>query len=244
MSLEEIQVGSLNRLVVVPGDPNTASQYQSILSVADSRNLTGLYAGVVQGVPLLLNPSGNLDRQRAAKGTTGIAAVNTEGTRATYSVGTSAFTPVATATDFIAIIGSATTVVRVTRISLAGIANAATSIIVSLIKRSTANSGSTPADLTPGQHDSNDSAPTAVVRTYTTTNPTTGTGAGTVRAGRLFLPTSAGDSTPLVWDFTTRNSQGIVLRGVAQLLCLNWGGAAVPAGTALNFDVEFTEEAA
>jgi len=38
------------------------------------------------------------------------------------------------------------------------------------------------------------------------------------------------------------NSKGLVLRGVAQQYALNWGGAAVPGGTSLAVDWEFTEE--
>jgi len=241
MSLDTVTVGPSDRLVQLIGDPNSAANLQSILDVADARNMTGLYSAFVQSGGMLLNPSGNWDRQRAAVGTLGIPAVNFEGTKATYGAGTSAFTPVATATDFAAIVGSATKTVRVQRVSIAGRADAAGSIIIALIKRTTANSGSTPADLTATQNDSNDAAATAVPRTYTTTNPTTGTGS-ILRVGRLFLPTSAGDSTPLVWTFGDRNTEGLVLRGIAQLLCLNWGGEAVPAGAALNFDFEWTEE--
>ncbi len=240
MSIDTISVGGHDREIIVLGDPNAAGNNQSVLSVADARSLSGLYAGVVQNVPILVNQSGTLDQQRSAIGTTGIPAVNSEGSKATYSCGVIAFTPVATPTDFFTLVGSATKIGRLLRISISGIATAAISVDIQLIKRSTANSGGTSAQPTIAQHDSNDSAPTCVVNTYSV-NPTTGSGVGTVRAGKLNLgaPGAAGQ---LVWDFTTRNGKGLVLRGIAQAYVLNWAGAAVPSGTLLDIDVEFSEE--
>jgi len=240
MSLDTLSVGGHDRNIVVVGDPSAAGNNQSVLSAADARSLSGLYAAVVQNVPLLQNASGTLDQQRSAIGTTGIPAVNSEGSKATYSVGVIAFTPVATPTDFFTLVGSATKIVRLLRISISGIATAAISVDVQLIKRTTANSGGTSAQPAIGQHDSNDSAPTAVVNTYSV-NPTTGTGGGTFRAGKLNLG-ATGAAGQLVWDFTTRNGKGLVLRGIAQAYVLNWGGAAVPSGTLLDIDCEFSEE--
>ncbi len=110
-----------------------------------------------------------------------------------------------------------------------------------MVKRTTANTGSTPADLDVVNHDSNDTAGTAVPRTYTTTNPTTGTLDGIVRPGYLNLGVT-GSAGELVWDFTTRNGEGVVLRGVAQGLFFNWAAVAVPAGTKLAFGWEWSEE--
>jgi hypothetical protein len=226
-------------------DPSAASQLASVLAATgDGLSFAGLYAGLVQQIGRLLNAGGTHDVQRAAPGATGVPAVNTEGTRRTFSAGASGFTPVATPTDFAGVIGSATATVRVLRVTLSGVATAATPVATLLIKRSTANSGSTPVALTKVPHDSNNSpAPSCTVTTYTATNPTTGTAAGTPRAKYLNLGAAAGGvAGEIVWDFTTRNGQGMVLRGVAEGLFLNWGGAAVPAGTILNFDFECSEE--
>lgn len=239
-NIQTVTVGSADRFVYLQGDPTTAANLTSVLSVADARSLSGLYATVGQGVPILLNASGTYDIQRSAIGTTGIASVNTEGTKATYSCGVVAFTPVATPTDIFTLVGSATKVGRLLRIAISGFATSAISLDIQLIKRTTANSGGTSAQPTIAQYDSNDAAPTCVVNTYSA-NPTTGTSGGVVRAAKLNLG-ATGAAGSIVWDFTTRNGKGLVLRGIAQLYALNWNGAAVPSGTLLDMDVEFTEE--
>ncbi len=233
-------VGSADDFIMLLGDPSAASQIQSVPGVADTQNFAALYAALVQNLPMLLNQSGTFDRARSAIGTTGVPAVNTEGAKATYSVGVAAFTPVATATDFWTLVGSATKTGRLLRLTISGIATAAISQDIQLIKRTTANSGGTSAQPTIGQHDSNDAAPTCVVNTYSV-NPTTGTSGGVVRSAKLNLG-AAGAAGKIEWDFTTRNSKGLVLRGIAQAYCLSWGGAAIPSGTLLCVDAEFSEE--
>ncbi len=174
--------------------------------------------------------------------------VATEGTKTSYSAYVTAFTPVATPTDFWNIVGSATKTVRVTRVELSGDATAANSVPTLLIKRSTAGTLGSAAltAVTAVPHDANDAAATAAVSTVGTANYTTvGTIVGNVRATELPLGVVGGlgaPEPPIAWHFTTRNSKGIVLRGVAQQLALNWAGVAVPAGTVLIIGVEWTEE--
>lgn len=244
MAISGNLTGSDVTLSVQLQDPSTASQRASVLAATGTGlSLAGLYAGVVQNVHRLLNAGGTHDVAIAAPGATGVPAVNTEGTRVTFSAGSGAFTPVATPTDFVGVIGSATKTVRVLRVTISGVATAATPILTLLLKRSTANSGSTPVALTKVTHDSNNAALTCTVTTYTATNPTTGTLVGTVREEYLNLGAAAGGAAGrIAWDFTTRNGQGIVLRGIAEGLFINWGGAAVPAGTILTFDFECSEE--
>jgi len=126
-------------------------------------------------------------------------------------------------------------------VSISGFATAGISVDVQLIKRSTASTGGTPTAPTIAPHDSNDAAPTAVVNSFAANPSALGTIVGIVRASKLNLG-ATGAAGSIVWDFTTRNGQGIVLRGVAQQLALNWNGASVPAGTLLDVDVEFSEE--
>lgn len=224
-------------------DPAAASQLGSVLAATGDLTLAGLYGALINSVGRLLNAGGNHEPQKAAPGAPGIPSVNNEGTRVTFSAGGSAFTPVATPTDFAGIIGSDTKTIRVLRVTISGVATAATPILTLLVKRSTANSGSTPVALTKVTHDSNNAVLTSTATTYTATNPTTGTLVGNVRAEYLNLGAAVGGAAgKIVWDFTTRNGQGIVLRGIAQGLFLNWGGAAVPAGTILTFDFECSEE--
>jgi hypothetical protein len=227
-------------MIVVAGDNAASGNLGSVLAIGDAGNFAALYAALNQNILKLVNAGGTYDTVRAALGTTGILAIDSESTKATYSVGTSGFTPAATATDFFMIIGSASKTVRVRRIAVAGIATAASNIAINLIKRSTANSGGTAASLTIPPHDANSAAASAVVSTYSV-NPTTGTSIGNVRSGNLNLG-AAGAAGSLVWEFSNMNDQAVVLRGVAQALVLNWGGAAVPGGTSMSMYVEWTEE--
>jgi len=241
MPIDSKAVGANDRLIQILGDPFSSGALAGVLTVINARNLSGLHALIVQNVPLLENPAGTKDMQAAAAGTTGVPSVNTEGTKATYAVGVLGFTPVATPTDFWAIIGSATKTVRVLRVVIAGIATAAISVDTFLIKRSTASTGGTPTPLTAPAYDSGDAAATAVVDTYAANPSPLGTSLGNAGAEPLNLGVT-GFAGKIVWDFTTRNNKGLVLRGVAQSLNLNWGGVAVPAGTKLGIAVEWSEE--
>lgn len=240
MPIDSKAVGSNERYINIIGDPTTASNLASVLSVADSQSLTGLFAQLVNAVPKLLNAGGTYDRQRATAGATGVAAVNTEGTKATYSTSSLGVTLAATATDFWTLVGSGTKTIRLTRIAVSGIATSATTVEVQLIKRTSANSAGTATQPGIMQHDSNDAAPTAVANLYSA-NPTTGTSGGAGRGQKLNLG-ATGAAGQIVWDFTTRNSEGLVLRGTAQLAALNFNGAAVPSGTNLAIEAEWTEE--
>ena len=168
--------------------------------------------------------------------------VLTESTKATFSVVVPDVTPVATATDLLTISGSATKTIRINKIEIEGVATAQADYDVYVYKRTAANTGGTsaaPSNIT--AHDSNDTA-TAGVLLYTAN--ATGLGTGTlVRAGRTVLGV-AGTGVPVktTWDFGTRNDKTVVLRGAAQSLAINLGGAAVPAGTSLYVNVEWTEE--
>jgi len=243
MALDTVTVGSNAREIVVLGDPLTASAQLSVgqFHLNDGQSLSAAFYSVLDGgVGLLKNAAGTFDVQRAAVGTTGIPAVNTESTKATYSAGVIDVTPAATATDFWQIIGSSTKTVRVLRVAISGGATAAATVDVQLVKRTALNTGGTQVSVSAIQHDSNDASATAVVNTYSA-NPS-GTGAGqNVRAAKLNLG-AAGAAGTVVFDFTTRNGKGIVLRGASQQLVLNWDGAAVPSGTSVNVDVEFSEE--
>jgi hypothetical protein len=172
----------------------------------------------------------------------GQAAVDTEGRKATYSAAISAYAPYATAQDILAISGSATKVVRVTRLEVSGRATASNQLDVQVLVRSTANSGGTPTTLTPVPHDSNNGTVTASVVTYGAA-PSAGALTGVVRSAQINMSAtgSGGAAVPQDWDFTTRNVQALTLRG-AQIVAVNLNGAAIPAGTALDLSIEWTEE--
>jgi hypothetical protein len=176
-------------------------------------------------------------------GTNAIGKVETESAKATYGVSGLLNTPAATTTDFLTITGSATKTVRIKRIALSGAATTAGSLLISLVRRSTANSGGTSTAPTRVQHDTADAAPTATVALYSANPTAVGTAVGNIHGGRLFLNVAT-TATPdrLVFEFSTRNDEAIVLRGTGQILAVNFNAFAVPAGGAVDFDIEWTEE--
>lgn len=156
------------------------------------------------------------------------------------------FTPAVTASkDVFTIVGSASKTVRVTRFSCTGTSTAAASIPVVLNKYLTAaTTGGTATTATAVPADSNDSAATAVVKAYTAAG-TVGTGGAAIRSSLLQTGLPAGNAqVPLTWDFSGRvpTRAGVILRGVNQALALTVGASALSAGTALNCDVEWTEQ--
>jgi hypothetical protein len=169
-------------------------------------------------------------------------AVNTEGLKASYSAAINSLVPAAAgATDLFTIYGSASKTVRITRISMVGTATALTDVPVSLIKRSAVNTTGTSTSQTAVPHDSNNAAATGTVLAYTVNPGGLGATVGTVRASVLALTAATGAPSPTIWDFTIRNTQGIVLRGVAQGLAINLNSTAITAGS-VNIDIEWSEE--
>jgi hypothetical protein len=165
---------------------------------------------------------------------------------ATYRYGALAFAAVATPTDIIVMQGSASKILVVKLVKLAGAATAAGNMPAQIIRRSTAGTlGS--AVLTAvvvGKHDSTDPTPTGVISTVGTANYTSvGTSAGVIGTGRLQM-TALGSGVaaiPLIWDFACRDDKGIHLRGTSEFLNVNLNGAAIPAGGVIDFEIE-TEE--
>ena len=166
-----------------------------------------------------------------------------EGLRATYGAFVSGFVPAATPTDIFRIVGGSTKLVRIKSIYLSGTATAASNIIVNFVQRTVMNTGGTTAGVTAGAHDSTDDAVAGTVQTYSV-NPTA-LGAGNVIAGgRLNLaPAANGSIDRLLFDWSWRNDKCPTLNNSNQSFCLNLGGAAWPAGGALDINLTWTEEA-
>ena len=179
------------------------------------------------------------DRQRSAPGTTGIPSVNTEGTKATYHQ--SANLQITTAGDNFIIQGAGTKTLRILRIAVSGFLTTGAACNVVAVRRSTASVGGTAGTLdTLFKFDTNNVAPTATVTAFTAA-PTAGTSAGIVRRENAFFPSNL-VGQPLVWDFSTRNGQAIVLRGTSDFLAINLSSPAAGAGSSINISVEWTEE--
>jgi hypothetical protein len=64
---------------------------------------------------------------------------------------------------------------------------------------------------------------------------------GTIRAHKLNLGV-VGAAGTLEWKFSDVNDQAIVLRGIAQVLSLNFNGQTVPSGTLIDIECEFVED--
>ena len=190
-----------------------------------------------------LDSSGN---PVAAKADGNVLSVSHNGTRATFRYVAQDVTPVATATDVLVLSGSASKVIRVTKVSLVGTATAASIYDHYVIKRTATNTGGTSTNVTAAKADSNDAAQTAVLKLYTANPSALGTGIA-VEANKTYLSASAtpgAAALPIVYTFGTRNDKAIVLRGTSESLAINFNGQAVPAGASLYLNIEWTEDVA
>lgn len=164
--------------------------------------------------------------------------------RLTYRYSGLAFAPVATPTDIIQIKGSATKTVRITRISLTGVATAQGNMPVQIVRRSTAGTAGSAVltAVTGSTLDPNDGAATGTVSTVGTANFTTlGTLAGTLGADRINMPAvgTGGVVTATVFDFS---AAPLRLRGTSDWIGINLNGAAVPAGGVIDYMIETQED--
>ena len=190
-----------------------------------------------------LDSSGN---PVAARADGNVLSVSHNGTRATFHYVAQDITPVATATDVLVLSGSASKVIRVTKVSLVGTATAASIYDHYVIKRTAANTGGTSTSVTAAKSDSSDDAQTATLKLYTANPSGLGTGIS-VEANKTYLSASAtpgAAALPIVYTFGTRNDKAIVLRGASESLAINFGGQAVPAGASLYLNIEWTEDVA
>ncbi len=170
--------------------------------------------------------------------------MNGPSTLSTYRATTAFQTPVATPTDIVTIIGSASKTVKVQRVILHNTQTTAGINKIFLIKHSTADTGSTVVNPTIVPLDSANAAATAVVNQMTVANPTVGAVVGTVVTSMAQAPApgaTSGGGDVVLYD-SKLTGQPICLRGVAQELALNFAGAAVPTGWTVSCDIEFTEE--
>jgi len=169
--------------------------------------------------------------------------VSTDSKKATYSAAFVGLVPAAATTDLVTITGSGTKTVRIIRmvLSTSTTSGSGISVNVSVVKRSSANSGGTSSNAVAVPHDSNNAAATATVAGYTANPTTLGTAVGPIRAIRYSAITAGGNQNELTWEFGNRPSQAIVLRGTSQQLSINLNGASITGGIA-DLSVEWTEE--
>ena len=180
------------------------------------------------------------DLNVGAYDTGGLLRTTNEGKRGTYAVAAVGVTPATTPTDMVLISGSTTETIRIKSVTVSGLATTAGTMDVSLIKRTTANTGGTATNPTPAQFDSTDAAPTATVSQYSVNPTALGTGVALFTKKLNFgLAGAAGSVT---FDFATRNDKALLLRGVAHGLAINFNGGAVPSGGTISYAIEFEED--
>lgn len=154
---------------------------------------------------------------------------------------TAAFTvaPSAAATDIFQLIGSATTTVEITKVTISGTQTTGAMNNVIFSKRSTANTGGTSSGATIFPNNSADAAATAVGAIYTA-NPSTGTPVGDFEV--LSVPFSGVTATTnnIIDRRYGINSKPVILNGVAQAFAIRLNGATLGGGS-INISIEFTE---
>lgn len=148
-------------------------------------------------------------------------------------------TPATSASDIFQLIGSATTTVEITKITISGTQTTSGIITGTLLKRSTANTGGTSTSATLVPAISTDAAATAVCSVYTANPTALGTNVGAVKTFLLAMPAVASANISSV-EFNFQNKP-IQLSGVAQALVFNLGGSTTIAGGSFNISIEFTE---
>jgi hypothetical protein len=174
-----------------------------------------------------------------------IRAESAGSSKATYTYITQGLLPYATPTDWVVLRGSATKLVKVVRVSFSGFATAATNINFTLKTHSVANTAGTSTTPAIIQRDSTDGAPTASILLYSVAPTISGTAVIVENVYTQLAIAMTGTSTlpvPFVKEYGLGPYEPWVLRGVAQEFALNFGGAAVPAGSADYYEITWTEE--
>lgn len=180
------------------------------------------------------------------------AASGLRGGMATYRCSGTGYAAYAAPTDLLTINGSATKTVAITTVSISMQATAGALVNLFWIKRSVANTLGTATNPAGISFDSGDTAATAVVSLYTAA-PTLGAAVGTLST--VVGSASTLTATPSAYSWAGQTGFGspasptlvndlrkpIILRGVAESLCLNLGGAAIPAGFTATWFVEWVE---
>jgi hypothetical protein len=131
--------------------------------------------------------------------------------------------------------GNASNTVLLTRIRVSCTQTTAGIISLNIIKRSAADTSGTSASMTVIPDDSNYSAGASAPLTYTA-NPTTGATVGNIDTVKLGCM-ATGTTSPNDIYILNRTQKPIVLRGTAQQIAVNLGGATVTGGSfAITFE--------
>lgn len=173
-----------------------------------------------------------------------------DGSAPTYSVQSIGIVPAAAPTDIFCLTGSATRTLRVKQVRVTGTAGTAINITTYLTKHTVANTGSGASTEATGlpvftPMDSGFATVSATALAYTA-NPTIDASRTFLSAITHFLPvtSTAVAAPPAVWLFDPPSSfSPVVLRGVAQQLCVNYNGVTTPSSGVVSVNMIFTEQA-
>jgi hypothetical protein len=136
-----------------------------------------------------------------------------------------------TVTDAFCIIGPTSGVIYITRIELSGTLNTAGTATITLVKRTTANTGaSTTVNAVANlQTDTT----TAYGKIYTTAPSALGTSAGVIDSSKYYMPLNTGRAPKYVWA-TSEFDRPVVLSAATDSLCVNFGSASLAGTFAFN----------
>lgn len=163
---------------------------------------------------------------------------------ASFSVAVAGITPAATPTDVLLLKGAANKVISVRRIWLSGLATTAGQMIANLIRRSADNTAGTRAAVVgaPREGAGYDGAAAATFYAYSANASGLGAAVGTaLGAKRLGFQLAAGIPHSVEWRPGENGMKPIKLLSATDFLAINFGGAAVPAGGILDYEIEWTE---
>jgi hypothetical protein len=216
--------------------------------VADSNNIPGPNV-YVPGTGFKIMQGGALFTDASSNDSAPVRMEPVAGSRATYSAAITGLVPVTAATDIFTLTGSASKLVKVTRLVITGSTTlAATTILpIQLLLRSTADTAGTSTAPTRVAHYRTDAGVTATVLAYTA-NPTLGTLVGVIRNHRMMLqltPFTATDfpiALPYIEDFGMRGGQPPTLSGTADVFAVNLNAIATITGWLFDISIEWTEE--
>ncbi len=167
---------------------------------------------------------------------------NVSTSKQSFSASISGLVAAAGATDIVTITGVANRAITINRIIVSGIASAASAVPISVVKRSTADTGASTAMVSVSMDSRDPAGSQAAVVAYTV-NPTLGTAIGTIAVARIILSSASASVgiNPTIFDFERMYKKLPVLVAANEVLALNYGGSTA-AGNSLDISVEWTEE--
>jgi hypothetical protein len=158
------------------------------------------------------------------------------GSRPTYSAGILALAMAASPTDVFCIQGSATKLIRVKRVDISNLTTVSLATVpVSIVKRSTANTGGTATNPPAVPHDTLNPAATATISAYTA-NPTTGTLVGVIDPFYITASTATTQNNERTKLYGVEDMQSMSLRGTGESTCINFGGGTITGNVSIGID--------